>query len=58
VAAAPGSRYARIDFHCSAGTEPWIASGEKLGYQDAILKLFYKNAERGLRPVRRYPRGR
>jgi hypothetical protein len=31
---------------------------EKLGYQDAVLKLFHENAERGLRRVRRYARGR
>jgi hypothetical protein len=31
---------------------------EKLGYQDAILKLYHDNAERGLRRVRRYARGR
>jgi hypothetical protein len=31
---------------------------EKLGYQDAILKLFHENAERRLRRMRRYAQGR
>jgi hypothetical protein len=31
---------------------------EKPGYQNAILKLFHDNAERGLWRVRRYARGR
>jgi hypothetical protein len=58
LAAAPGSRYAAYRLPLLRGHRAVDREWERLGYQDAILKLFHENADCGLGRVRRYARGR